>query len=132
MPENPKRRLIDQFGASPTFIAEGSTVVGDLETTGPLVVCGTVRGNAVVSGPVRIAATAVWKGDIRAQAAVIAGHVVGRISIEERLEIGASARIEGDLAAHTIAIARGAVIDGQVNVTGGQPAATFEEKRRES
>lgn len=132
MPETPRRRLIDQFGSSPTFIAEGSTVSGDLETTGPLIVCGTVRGNAAVAGPVRLAATAVWTGGIRARAAVIAGRVTGRVSIEDRLEIGASARIEGDLTARTIAIARGAVIDGQVNVTGNEPAVSFEDRRRES
>lgn len=131
MPDIPRRRLIDRFGAAPTFIAEGSTIAGNLETTGPLVVCGTVRGDAIVAGPVRLAATAVWTGDIRAQAAVIAGHVTGRISIEDRLEISASARIEGDLTARTIAIARGAIIDGAVNVTGDQAPVSFEERRRE-
>ena len=41
----PRRRLIDQIGASPTFVAEGCRLTGDLETTGSLVVCGTIRGD---------------------------------------------------------------------------------------
>ena len=39
-----KRRLIDSIGDSPTFVAEGVRLTGDLETPGPLVVCGAVRG----------------------------------------------------------------------------------------
>ena len=42
MSETPKRRLIDQIGDSPTFVAEGSRLTGDLETPGPLVMCGVI------------------------------------------------------------------------------------------
>src|SRR5205807_8431693 len=45
MSETIKRRLIDQIGDSPTFVAEGSVLTGDLETPGPLVMCGIVRGD---------------------------------------------------------------------------------------
>ena len=37
-----KRRLIDSIGDSPTFVAEGVRLTGDLETPGPLVICGAV------------------------------------------------------------------------------------------
>ena len=42
MADLPKRRLLDQFGASPTFIAEGCRMQGDLETRGALVLSGTL------------------------------------------------------------------------------------------
>ena len=38
MNEKPKRRLLDQIGSTPTFIAAGCRITGDLETPGPLVV----------------------------------------------------------------------------------------------
>lgn len=132
MSDAPKRRLLDQLGPSPTFIAEGSSLVGDLEVNGHLLVCGTVRGNATVAGPLRLAATAVWTGDIRARQGVIAGRVAGRIFIEERLEISATARITGEVSARSIAIARGAVIDGRVTVASGEQVIVFEEKRQDS
>ena len=45
MSDLPKRRLIDQLGSSPTFVAEGCHLTGDVETGGPLVVCGAIRGD---------------------------------------------------------------------------------------
>jgi cytoskeletal protein CcmA (bactofilin family) len=129
MSEAPRRRLLDHLGTSPTFLAEGSRVVGDFELPGPLVVLGHVRGNARVAGPVSIASKAEWHGDIAARQAVIAGQVVGNLEIEEKLEIGASARIRGQISARSIAIARGAVIEGEVRVTSSEPVASFEEKR---
>jgi cytoskeletal protein CcmA (bactofilin family) len=129
MAETLKRRLIDQIGDSPTFVAEGSRVSGDLETTGPLVVCGTVRGDGRVGGALRMAATAEWDGEIHARAAVIAGKVTGRLVVEDKLEVGMTAVIRADIVARVIAVARGAVIDGAVTITSGQPVVQFEEKR---
>ena len=131
MAETLKRRLIDQIGDSPTFVAEGSRVSGDLETTGPLVVCGSVRGDGRVGGALRMAVTAEWEGEIHAQAAVIAGKVTGRLVVEDKLEVGTTAVIRADIVARVIAVARGAVIDGAVTVTSGQPVLQFEEKRAE-
>ena len=81
MTETSKRRLIDQIGDSPTFVAEGSRVTGDLETAGPLVVCGAVRGDGRVGGALRMAATAQWEGEIHTRAAVIAGKITGKLTV---------------------------------------------------
>jgi cytoskeletal protein CcmA (bactofilin family) len=124
-----KRRLIDQMGESPTFIAEGSRLTGDLETPGPLVMCGAVRGDGRVSGALRMAVTAEWHGEIHALAAVIAGRITGRLVVEDKLEVGATAVIRADIIARSIAVAKGAVIDGVVTVTSGEPVVQFEEKR---
>lgn len=124
-----KRRLIDSIGDSPTFVAEGVRISGDLETPGPLVVCGVIRGDGRVGGTLRMAVTAQWEGEIHAQAAVIAGRITGRLVVEHKLEIGATAVIRADIVAQSIAVARGAVIDGAVTVTSGQPVVEFEEKR---
>jgi cytoskeletal protein CcmA (bactofilin family) len=129
MSESPKRRLIDQIGTSPTFVAEGCRLTGDLETPGALVVCGAIRGDGRVSGMLSMAAKSQWEGEVHARAAVIAGHVIGRLVIEEKIEIGATAVIRADVVAKSIAIARGAVIEGSVTVTSGQPIVQFDERR---
>ena len=56
MSEAPKRRLIDRIGTSPTFVAEGCRLTGDLEAPGALVVCGTIRGDGHVAGMLSMAA----------------------------------------------------------------------------
>jgi cytoskeletal protein CcmA (bactofilin family) len=123
-----KRRLIDSIGDSPTFVAEGVRLTGDLETPGPLVICGAVRGDGRVGGTLRMSVTGSWEGEIHATAAVIAGRITGRLVVERKLEIGATAVIRADISAQSIAVAKGAIIDGAVTVTSGQ-VVEFEEKR---
>jgi cytoskeletal protein CcmA (bactofilin family) len=129
MPEPQKRRLLDQIGESPTFVAPGSRLTGDLETDGPLVVCGAVRGDGRIGGALSMAAGSEWQGEIHARAAVIAGRITGKLVVEEKLEVGASAVIRADVVARTVAIARGAVIEGAVTVTSGEAVTRFEERR---
>lgn len=130
MSETPKRRLIDQIGVSPSFVAEGCHLTGDVVTVGPLVVLGTVRGDGKVGGALSLSAKANWEGEIHAQAAVIAGRISGKLVIEEKLEVGATAVIRADIVARSIAVAKGAVIDGEVTITSGQPMVRFEERRK--
>jgi cytoskeletal protein CcmA (bactofilin family) len=132
MSDMPKRRLLDQLGSSPMFVAEGCRITGDVEAGGPLVVCGTIRGDGRVGGALSMTARSEWEGEVHAQAAVIAGRVVGKLVIEQKLEVGATAVIHADVVAGSIAIAKGAVIAGEVTVTSGQPVVRFEEKRGRS
>jgi cytoskeletal protein CcmA (bactofilin family) len=130
MSDLPKRRLIDQLGSSPMFVAEGCRLTGDVETGGPLVVCGAIRGDGRVGGALSMSARSEWAGEIHAQAAVIAGRVYGKLVVEQKLEVGATAVIQADIVASSIAIAKGAVIDGEVTVTSGAPIIRFEERRK--
>jgi cytoskeletal protein CcmA (bactofilin family) len=130
MSEAPKRRLVDQFGVSPTFVAKGSRFSGDIETSGPLVVCGAIRGDGRVGGALSMAAQSEWDGEIHAEAAVVAGRISGKLVIAGKLEVGATAIIKADIVARDIAVAKGAVVEGEVTITGGQPIVRFEERRR--
>ena len=132
MSEAPKRRLVDQLGVSPTFVAEGCRFTGDIETSGPLVVCGAIRGDGRVGGALSMAAKSQWDGEIHAQAAVVAGRISGKLVIEEKLEVGSTAVIRADIVAGSIAVAKGAVIDGEVTITSGEPIIRFEERRRKA
>ena len=129
MNEEPKRRLSDRLGMSPTVISESTTIVGDVETRGPLMVSGHVRGNGRIGGTLSVSKSAHWEGDISARQAVLAGKVTGKIVIEDKLEISSSAVILGEIVAKILAIANGARIEGEVTVTSGKPILKFEEKR---
>jgi cytoskeletal protein CcmA (bactofilin family) len=129
MSEEPKRRLADRLGMSPTVISESTTVVGDIETRGPLMVSGQVRGNGKVGGMLSVSKSADWQGDISAKSAVLAGRITGRIYIEDKLEVSASAVISGEITAKVLAIANGARIEGEVTVTSGKAILKFDEKR---
>ncbi|MGH8228029.1 MAG: bactofilin family protein [Steroidobacteraceae bacterium] len=132
MSETPRRRLLDLLGGSPTFVAEGCVLAGDIETRGPLVLGGTIRGDGHVRGALSMSAKAEWDGEIHAEQGVIAGKLSGALTIAGKLEIGATAVIRARVSARSIAIAKGAVIDGELTVTSGEPVVSFDEKRRAS
>jgi cytoskeletal protein CcmA (bactofilin family) len=129
MAELPKRRLLDQMGSAPTYVAPGSRITGDIETPGALVMCGEIRGDGDVKGPLSISAEARWDGEVHARSGVVAGSIQGAIRVDEKLEIRATAVIRGRVTAKSLAIAKGAVIEGEVTVTSGEPIVNFEEKR---
>jgi cytoskeletal protein CcmA (bactofilin family) len=129
MADEPKRRLSDRLGLSPTVISESSSIVGDVVTQGPLMVSGHVQGNGRIGGTLSMSKSAQWDGDISARQAVIAGKVTGKIVIEDKLEISSSAVIDGEIVAKVLAIANGARIEGAVTVTSGKAIVKFDEKR---
>ena len=129
MSATPKRRLLDMVGEAPTLIAAGCRVTGDIETAGPVVVCGTVRGDGKLGGALTLARDSAWEGEIHAHHALIAGSITGKLIVAEKLEIGSSAVLRAEVVARSIAIAKGAVVEGAMQVTSGQPIVKFEEKR---
>ena len=90
---------------------------------------GEIEGDGRVGGELSVAAGARWHGDVDARRAVVAGTMEGNVRVEEKLELGATAVVRGRVSARTIAIARGAIVDGEMTVTGAEPVVWFEEKR---
>ncbi|HLK70316.1 MAG TPA: polymer-forming cytoskeletal protein [Steroidobacteraceae bacterium] len=129
MSDTPRRRLLDRVGSSPSLLAPRSRVTGDVETPGALVAGGEVIGDGHVGGELSLSAEASWQGELRARSAVIAGRLIGSITVSDTIEIAASAVIQGRVTARKIAMARGATIDGEVTVTGSEPILQFDERR---
>ena len=76
--------------------------------------------------------TGIWHGTIQARHAIVAGNIVGALIVEDKLEIGRTAVIRGRVSARTIAIAKGAIVDGEIEVTSGTPVIQYEEKRQDT
>jgi cytoskeletal protein CcmA (bactofilin family) len=129
MSDKPSRRLLDRMTAAPSLLAAGTRLVGDIETPGPLIVGGHIRGDGRIDGELSIGAEAHWQGEVLARSAVIAGRISGSITVSDKIEIAATARIVGRVTARMIAMARGAKIDGDITVTGSEPVLQFEERR---
>ena len=129
MSQPPRRRLLDRLGSTPSLIAQNTRLLGDIETEGALLVNGVVQGNGRIGGEISISSDAQWEGDVHANSAVIAGTVIGNITVDDKLEIGASARLRGRVSAKRIAIALGAQVEGEITCTSTEPIIEFTEKR---
>ncbi|MCH8163110.1 MAG: polymer-forming cytoskeletal protein, partial [Proteobacteria bacterium] len=73
--------------------------------------------------------TGEWIGSIRAESIVINGSVKGNISTEDKLEVGPTGKIRGNVKAGTLAIASGGEIDGDIIMTKKEDPVYFDEKR---
>ncbi len=132
MSDTPRRRVSDKTSSTPTFIGVGTEITGTLRCQGDLVVGGAAQADCDVAGALTLSEGGAWEGRLRSTNAIIAGEVVGEIIVAEKLEIRKTARIRGSVTARSIAIAKGALIDGEVSVTSGAPVVTYEEKREGS
>src|SRR6202051_4475849 len=124
-----KRRFLDSNSASPTFIGANTVFVGDIRGSGQFVVSGEVHGDGELEGALNLSASGSWHGHVRAEQAIVAGTILGGLIVKDKLEIGYTAVIRGRVSARTIAIAKGAIVGGQLEVTSDTPAVEFEEKR---
>jgi cytoskeletal protein CcmA (bactofilin family) len=131
MSDTPRRRSSDRVSSSPTFIGAGTTLTGNLDCQGDLIVGGIVVGDSKVQGSVTLSEGGRWDGRLTTKTAVIAGELHGEVVAHEKLEIRKTARIRGAVTARSIAIARGAVIEGEMAVTSGAPIVHYDEKRQD-
>lgn len=126
-----KRRIFDSAPGPATYITAATHIVGQITGSGPYIFAGQVEGDCEIDGPATLAAGGTWKGTMRATDLVIAGEVDGDVIAADRVEVSGTARITGSLAGNSIAVAEGAVIDGEIKVTSDDTPQQFEEKRVE-
>lgn len=112
-----------------SIIGPGMKVVGDCETDGTIRIEGTVEGSVRAGKAVVVGKDGLVKGDVATQDAVISGRITGTLSADSRLEVQATARIEGEVKARRLQLEEGAVLNGTVNMgqTETTPAGKFLE-----
>ncbi|HBZ42572.1 MAG TPA: hypothetical protein DEO85_00590 [Maritimibacter sp.] len=88
------------------------TVVGNLKSTGDILVEGTIEGD-IRAHQLTIGETATVKGEVVADDVVVNGRIVGRLR-GLKVRLTSTARVEGDIIHKTIAIESGAHFEGSV------------------
>ena len=129
MNESKRRRFRDRSSGAPTLINEGCKITGTISGQGDYQVSGEVDGDCEIDGTVTLTRTGYWSGTIIAGHVVISGHVEGDIVAHGKVEISDSARITGKVTGEAIAVAEGAVVEGQMKTTGKTEPIGFVEKR---
>lgn len=84
---------------------------------GHCIVYGRVEGDCDIDGTLVIAEGGRWIGGIVANNVLIAGQVEGSLVARETMEIISTARIRGTLTSRLIAIAEGAVHEGELQMS---------------
>ena len=123
------RRLRDRASGAPTLINQGCKITGVISGSGDYQVSGEVDGDCDIDGTVSLARDGLWQGTIKASNVIISGHVEGDIVAQGKVEISNSAKITGTVTGEAIAVAEGAVVEGQMKTTGQPAPVGFVEKR---
>lgn len=107
-----------KFDAAVTLVAAGTEIKGDLRFDSQLYLNGRVIGN--ISAPdggqatVVVSETGSVTGDIRVPNVVISGRVEGNVHAAGRIELGAAARVIGNVHYRLMEMQLGAQVDGQL------------------
>ncbi|HLA53868.1 MAG TPA: polymer-forming cytoskeletal protein [Flavitalea sp.] len=102
-------------GAS--IIASGTTLKGDITSTGDIRIDGTLNGNINCSAKVVIGANGIVEGDITGQQADIMGKVNGTIKVKELLQLKGGSTLSGNIYASKLQIETSANFNGQCHMT---------------
>jgi cytoskeletal protein CcmA (bactofilin family) len=101
-----------------TLIGAGTRIIGDVQFTGGLHVDGFVKGNVDAPGEsgsmLSISDGGVVEGSVAVPNVILNGKVIGDILAHDRLELGATAKVTGNVYYGLIEMAIGAEINGKL------------------
>lgn len=110
-----KRRRSDVIH---TLVGDGTRIEGDLRFEGGCHIDGVVNGNVIADrdpeGFLSISEDGRVEGSVRVPRVTLNGTVEGDVYASERVELGATARVTGNLHYEVLEMAAGAEINGQL------------------
>ena len=98
-------------------IGPSIVIKGEISGDEDLAIAGRVEGRIHLNGcRLALAPESHVQGEIDAGIVVAAGHVNGRITTSDRLDVQSTATIEGELTTPSLVIADGAQVHGRVDM----------------
>ena len=111
-----------------TFFGPNINIEGSITGNEPVVVEGSIKGKINLSGDLRIGTKARVEASIHARNVTIEGRVTGDISADDRVELVASATVDGNIKAPKIVVAEGARFRGNVDMGSARPVESVRAK----
>ncbi len=98
------------------LIGVGTTILGDITSSGDIRVDGTLKGSINTKGKVVVGSTGIVEGDVVCQNADISGELKAKISVSELLALKSTAKLDGDIVTNKLAIEPGATFSGSCSM----------------
>lgn len=103
-------------GPNKFTLGPGDTLEGKLTFNGSINVQGRAEGELRISGNVDVASGATVKALIEGTNLTVRGDVEGTLTARDKLTIGKSAKLNGDVAVKRLQVEDGASFNGQVRM----------------
>lgn len=111
--ENKKKiKGMEGVGQDLNLIGVGTSITGDINSSGDLRIDGSVKGNVYSKARLVLGPNGKIDGDIHAQNAEIQGSVKGKLMVGEILFLKNSALINGDILTNKLVVESGAEFNG--------------------
>ncbi len=107
-----QKRAAEEISNSSNVIGKGTTIEGNLDTSGNIRIEGKIVGNIKSRQKIALGMGSQVEGNVSAQNADIEGNVKGKIEIQEILVLKATAVITGDIVTGKLVIEPGATFNG--------------------
>jgi cytoskeletal protein CcmA (bactofilin family) len=117
---------------SASLIGSGTSLKGDITSSGDLRIDGTLVGNIICSSKVIIGANGVVEGDISGVTADIMGKVSGTIKVKELLQLKSNCQVNGNLYSAKLQIEPAANFNGQCHMVQDAPVSSSGSKSSSS
>jgi len=117
-----KKTVSEEFNG---FLAEGTTLIGDLHFSGTLHLNGSVRGSISTTDVLIIGEHATVEAEIRAGEIQIYGKVSGNIDCAGRVEICETGHVRGDVRTPKLIIKEGGTFEGTSLAAAQQSGESF-------
>jgi len=108
--------------SSTSLIGSGTTLKGDISSSGDIRIDGILNGNIHCTAKVVIGANGVVTGDVNGQQADIMGKVTGSVKVKDLLQLKGGSVINGNLYAGKLQIEPTASFNGECHM--GQAAVS--------
>ncbi len=99
-------------------LGSGTTLKGNLSTTGNLRVDGKITGDVRTGAKMVQGETSVIEGNIKAQSADIGGKIKGKVVVDDVLVLEPNSVIQGDIVTNRLIVESGAKFNGQCKIGG--------------
>jgi len=128
-----RRTAMTQSVQQSALIGQSILFKGELTGNEDLIIDGTVEGKIdLKEHHLTIGKNGKIKADLRAKTITIIGEVVGQIVADDKVELQATSRLQGDIIANRLSIADGARFKGSVDMERKaetmKPAVIHDEK----
>lgn len=106
------------------WVGRSMVIKGDLSSSEDLTIAGDVEGeisvreHSLIVGP-----HATLRANIVARAVTVHGKVTGTITASDRVVVGETGDIEGDITAPTMAVAEGGMLRGRIGIGAAEPSS---------
>lgn len=101
-----------------TIIGQQTRIEGDIHFTGGLHLDGRIKGAVIAeagsASVLTVSENGSIEGDIRVPTIILNGTVSGDVHSDERIELAAKARVDGDVYYKLIEMAMGAAVNGNL------------------